>query len=294
MLFRLFLCTCVWLCCFVSPQSLAQSEKPENHYADASDIIFSLEKADESYQLKSKAVLTASAELGFLYLTGNTRSSDVKTGIDLRFEQGLWSSALNANLLVKKSDVNNEVTPNEINTSFETTEQKWKIVAKTSYFINSLTQNYIYGNVSYEDNRFSGFDSQYSISSGWGRRWFETKNYSFDADIGPGFKRDVIREFSPIENEKSIKNSQDSIILQAQITFISRINEHIEFKQLGAIKHAIESGQNSVYNAESSITSRLIDSLQLKVSFIVDYNSKVEDENNNLTTETSILLVYSF
>ena len=60
------------------------------------------------------------------------------------------------------------------------------------------------------------------------------------------------------------------------------------------VKHAIEKGQNSIYKAESSITSRLIDSLQLKVNFIIDYNSKVDTDKENLNTETSVVLIYSF
>ena len=57
---------------------------------------------------------------------------------------------------------------------------------------------------------------------------------------------------------------------------------------------AMEVGQNSIYKAESSITSRLIGSLQLKLSFIADYNSKVDDDNENLNTETSAVLIYTF
>ena len=32
---------------------------------------------------------TTSAELGFLYQTGNTKSADIKTGFDLKYEQAL-------------------------------------------------------------------------------------------------------------------------------------------------------------------------------------------------------------
>jgi putative salt-induced outer membrane protein YdiY len=38
----------------------------------------------------------------------------------------------------------------------------------------------------------------------------------------------------------------------------------------------------------------LIDSLQLKLNFVIDYNSKVDDDKENLNTETSAVLIYSF
>lgn len=261
----------------------------EKNAADASDILFSLEKADESQQPSSGTLFTASAQLGFLYLTGNTRSADIKTGLDLRFERGLWRSFFVFDLLVKKTE-----TESELSTDFDTTDQKWSIVSQTNYTLDAAKQNYIYGSLFYEEDRFSGFDSQASISTGWGRRWFESKAASLDADVGPGFKRDITQVTAEEATTGMTSKTQDSLILQAQALYIRKMNEHIEFKQLFVIKHAIERGQNSIYKAESSITSRLIDSLQLKVNFTIDYNSKVDDDKENLNTETSVVLIYSF
>ena len=274
--------------------SYAQEQSTDTKSADASDILFSLEKADESQQPSSGTLFTASAQLGFLYLTGNTRSADIKTGLDLRFERGLWRSFFVFDLLVKKTETESEISTDEIQKNFETTDQKWSIASQTNYTLDAANQNYIYGSVFYEENRFSGFDSQASVSTGWGRRWFESKNSSFDADVGPGFKRDVTQVTTEEMAAGITSKTQDTLILQAQALYIRQINEHIEFKQLLVVKHAIEVGQNSIYKAESSITSKLIDSLQLKVNFTIDYNSKVDDDKENLNTETSVVLIYSF
>jgi putative salt-induced outer membrane protein YdiY len=268
---------------------LAHAQKTESDSADASDILFSLEKADESQQPSSGTLFTASAQLGFLYLTGNTRSADIKTGLDLRFERGLWRSKFVFDLLVKKTEIETETSQN-----FETTDQKWSFGTQTNYTLDAAKKNYIYGSANYEENRFSGFESQASMSTGWGRRWFENKAASFDADVGPGFKRDVTQVTTEEMSKGMTSQTEDTLILQAQALYIRHINEHIEFKQLFVVKHAIEKGQNSIYKAESSITSKLIDSLQLKVNFVIDYNSKVDDDKANLNTETSVVLIYSF
>ena len=269
--------------------ALSYAQEIENSSADASDILFSLEKADESQQPSSGTLFTASAQLGFLYLTGNTRSADIKTGLDLRFERDVWRSFFVFDLLVKKTEIETEDSQD-----FETTDQKWSIASQTNYTLDSAKKNYIYGSVFYEENRFSGFDSQASMSTGWGRRWFENKVASFDADVGPGFKRDETQITADEISQGMTSQTQDTFILQAQALYIRHINEHIEFKQLFIVKHAIEKGQNSIYKAESSITSKLIDSLKLKVNFIIDYNSKVDDDKANLNTETSVVLIYSF
>jgi putative salt-induced outer membrane protein len=272
----------------------AQEQTTSTRSADASDILFSIEKADDSQQPTSGTLFSASAELGFLYLTGNTRSVDIKTGLDLRFERGLWRSFFVFDLLVKKTEKENKISPNEISKDFETTDHKWSLASQTNYTLDAINQNYIYGNVFYEENRFSGFDSQASISTGWGRRWIENKYASFDADIGPGFKIDITH-VTPKQAAKGITSkTQDSLILQVQALYIRKINEHIEFKELVVVRHTIENGQNSIYKAESSITSKLIDSLQLKLNFVIDYNTKVDDDKENLNTETSAVLIYSF
>jgi len=289
MFFRLLLIAIFIIISSLPLLSYAQEQTTNTDTADASDILFSLAKADESKQPASGTLFTASAQLGFLYLTGNTRSADIKTGFDLKFERGLWRSYFVFDLLVKKTE-----TENDSNKEFETTDQKWSIASQTNYTLDSVKQNYMYGSVFYEENRFSGFDSQASMSTGWGRRWYESKQSSFDADVGPGFKRDVT-QVTPEEALLGITSkTQDTLILQAQALYIRQFNEHIEFKQLMTIKHAIEVGQNSIYKAESSITSKLIDSLQLKLAFIIDYNSKVDDDKENLNTETSAVLIYSF
>ncbi|WP_019030012.1 DUF481 domain-containing protein [Colwellia piezophila] len=294
MFFRFILFPIFALYCTLPVLAFAQEQEKQSNSADASDILFSLEKADESQQPTSGTLFTASAQLGFLYLTGDTRSADIKTGLDLRFEKGLWRSYFLFDLLVKKTETESVINDNEIRKAFDTTDQKWSLNSQTNYTVDPINKNYIFGNFFYEENRFSSFDSQASVSTGWGRRWFENKVASFDADIGPGFKRDVTQVTSQEMKEGMRSRTQDTLILQAQALYIRKMNDNIEFKQLLVIKHAMEVGQNSIYKAESSITSRLIGSLQLKLSFIIDYNSKVDDDNENLNTETSAVLIYTF
>jgi putative salt-induced outer membrane protein len=235
-----------------------------------------------------KDPLTMSAELGALFKSGDTKSTDVKIGFDANYEKDLWRSAISFDALVSKTEI--EDVNGDKNS--ETTDQKWKIVGQTNYTIDTERSNYVYGNVSYDDNRFGGFESQSSISAGWGRRWFESKNGTFDADIGPGYKSDVARLEDANGNEYT--ETQGAFIVQAQALYTRKINEHVEFKQLLVVKHATESGENSNYQAESSLTTKLISTLQLKISFKVDHNTEVAEEKENTNTQTAITLVYSF
>jgi putative salt-induced outer membrane protein len=238
--------------------------------------------------VEPKDPLTMSAELGALFKSGDTKSTDIKVGFDANYEKDLWRHALSFDALTSKT----EIEDSNGDVSSQTTAQKWKLVGQTNYTIGTKRSNYIYGNASYDNNDFGGFESQSSISAGWGRRWFESKNGTFDADIGPGYKSDVVRLEDT--NGQEYTETKGSLIVQAQALYTRKINEHVEFKQLFVAKYATESDENSNYQAESSLTTKLISTLQLKISFKIDHNTEVADEKENTNTQTAITLVYSF
>jgi len=256
--------------------------------ATAADILSSLEKANQpiAVQAKIKPMLTGSAELGFLYKTGNTNSGDIKTGFDLRFERGQWTSLFDLDLLIKKTDVTDADTGE---THFKTTDQKWSVTSQTNYSVDNTDKNYIYGNVWYEDSNFNSFNNQSSISSGWGRHWYKSKKASLWGDIGPGYKRDVFKATST-----SPERVEDSWIIQAQALYLRKLGEHVEYKQYFSAKHSVKAEQNSIYKAESTITTKLISTLQLKFTFTAVYNSEVKAGKENTDTQTAVTLVYSF
>ncbi|WP_114326228.1 DUF481 domain-containing protein [Candidatus Colwellia aromaticivorans] len=234
---------------------------------------------------EKKSEYTASAELGFLYKTGNTKSADIKAGFNLKHEKDKWRSVVAFNILAKKLEKEDA----DGNEEFETTDNKWDILTQTNYTIGEEGKNYLYGNLAYEQDKFSGFESQSSFSAGWGRHWYETETSSFFADIGPGVKYDVTRA-----TDTDSSSSSTSLIIQAQALYTHKFNEHVEFKQYLVAKQATESGENSIYKSESSVTAQLIDSLQLKFALRINYDTEVEPEFENTNTETSMTLIYNF
>lgn len=234
--------------------------------------------ADEA---KKNDELTMSAELGFLVKTGNTKSGDIKAGFNLKHKHDQWTNLFAINALAKKSEIENELGEDE----YTTTDNKWDIKAQTNYSLNENGKNYLYGNLAYQQDKFSGFSNQSSFSAGWGRHFIDNETTSLFADIGPGVKRDEIR---------ATNSSETNFILQAQALYTTKINEFVEFKQYLVAKQAFESDKNSVYQSETSISTKLIESMQLKFALRIDYDTEVAAGDENTNTETSMTLVYSF
>jgi putative salt-induced outer membrane protein len=239
---------------------------------------------------------TTSAELGFLYKTGNVKSLDVKAGLKVNHEKGQWLNLVSVDILAKKLE--EDVTDGEEGEkSFETTDSKWAIAAQSNYTLEPDGKNYLYGNLSYAEDRFSSFDLQSSVSMGWGRKWYTTETVSFFSDIGPGYKHDEISEVETTTDGQSViapSYSEDSFIVQAQALYINQLNPYVEFRQYLIGKYAPDSEQNSTYKSETSLTSKLMESLQVKFTLTFDYNTEVEEEFENLDTQTALTLVYSF
>lgn len=240
--------------------------------------------AEDSTQ-DTEPTLTTAMELGFLLKTGNTNSADIKGGVELRYDLAKWRNSLKFNLLAKKSEVTDDNGEDE----WVTSDQTWDIAAKTNYTIDESESNYVYGSADYKQDRFSGFESQSSVSAGWGRRWYKDEVSSFDADIGPGFKRDILSATDEMPEE-----TKDSFIVQASGLYLRKINEHVEFRQYMSAKFAPKSGENSVFRSETSISTKLIETLQLKFAINVDHNTEVEPGTKKTDTETAVTIVYSF
>ena len=234
---------------------------------------------------EKKPEFTASAEFGFLIKTGNVKSGDIKAGFNLKHEKDKWRTAVVFNILAKKT----EVTDDTGNKEFNTTDNRWDILTQTNYTIGEADKNYLYGNLAYEQDKFSGFESQSSFSAGWGRHWYETTTSSFFADVGPGMQYNVTRATNDSESE-----SDTNLIIQAQALYKHKFNEHVEFRQYLVAKQATKSGENSVYKSETSVTAKLIDALQLKFAIRLDYDTEVKEGFENANTETSMTLIYSF
>lgn len=236
-------------------------------------------------EAKEKPEFTASAELGFLYKAGNTKSGDIKAGFNLTHENDTWRSIVIFNILVKKLETEDDAG----NKAFETTDNKWDILTQTNYSITEMGKNYLYANLAYEQDKFSGFESQSSFSAGWGRQWYKTKTSSLFADIGPGVKYDVTRA-----TDNAPSTSSTNLIIQAQALYTHQFNDFVEFNQYLVAKQATKSGENSVYKSETSVTAQLISALQLKFALRIDYDTEVESKYENTNTETSMTLIYNF
>jgi len=257
--------------------------------AAIASVLFSAASFAEEAEQTFEHEYNASAELGFLYKTGNSKSGDIKTGFDYEHKYAQWTSKLTADLLYRKTEVDVNNDDGSTSEEFETSDQKLTVNGQTNYTIENDGANYIYGSFGYTDDRFSSFDYQTQVSTGWGKRWHNNDVWELTSDIGPGFKRDRLNPSDEHDGE-----NHDSFIVQAQAAYKRKLNDNVELKQLIRLTQAVKTEENSVYIAETTITTKLIEKLAMKFSFKVEHNTEVDADKENTDTQTAITLVYSF
>ncbi|CAG9000138.1 MAG: hypothetical protein CENE_02128 [Candidatus Celerinatantimonas neptuna] len=207
------------------------------------------------------------AEAGINITSGNTNSSIGHGHLVVDFLYGHWRH----------------------NTDFETNYTKDSGVVSAERYYASYKANrewsktfYTYGLITYENDRFNGFDHTVTTSLGYGHQLYHSDNMKLIMEIGPGWRH----------NETS-SNSNEGIFRLA-FNYQWEISKSATFHQ----KLTNEAGSNNTLTRTvSSISSTIWGPLALKASVTVTHQTHPIDDDEqpkHLDTLTALTLLYSF
>ena len=110
--------------------------------------------------LPAHADWTGKGEAGLVIATGNTETKTANVKLALANEIDKWKHQFGASALYASSDLEG------------TTAQRWELFEQTDY--NYSPRDFWFGAARYEDDRFSGFEYQATLSAGYGRKFIDT------------------------------------------------------------------------------------------------------------------------
>ena len=210
-------------------------------------------------------------EFGFIATTGNTETTSIKGKLSAHQELTQWSNDFIVEALYKKD---------EINGVEQTTAQKYFLSGQGNFKLENA-EHRLFGFASYEDDRFSSFNYQATLASGWSQKMWEDDASKFSYSVGPGY--------SFAQTNEGV--DQNELIIRAALDYQWKISDTAIFKQLLSTEVGSD---NTKSKSESSLSAQISGDLSLKVSLILDHNSDVADDIDNLDTQTAVTLVYSF
>ena len=210
-------------------------------------------------------------EFGYYQQEGNTEESSVIGKANAKRSNGQWTY-----------DVAAEAQNSE--TTGVRSAERYFISNRLAYDFSEF--NYTFGYVCGDKDRFSGFVYQATVAGGYGRRLLKNEKLTWDAEVGPGVR---VSEFETASDAGDGQITE--AILRMSTDFAWALSETATFEQ----KLTVESGdENTVSKSITSLKTKIVGGLGLKISYTMEYNEIVPNDTVHLDRETAITVVYSF
>ncbi len=205
-------------------------------------------------------------ELGLSATSGNTDTQHLNARLGLEREQGRWTHGGSLEVL-RESE------------GGETSAERYLVNLRTAY--DWSERNYAFGVLRYDDDRFSGYDYQGSITAGAGRHFIRTERTVLDIEGGLGYR------FSETESGAT----EEEPVARGNLHYTHRLTDTTSVLE----DFLVEAGaENTHVESATGLKVAINSKLAMKLAVTVKYNSEVEDDRENTDTISSVNLVYGF
>ena len=209
---------------------------------------------------------SGNVSFGFLSTSGNTENSNLNGNLEVGYTTGRWNHLFDAYAInASESDV--------------TTARAHGAGWKSEW--NLSEHNFLFGQLSYRKDRFSGFPTQFSQTVGYGRRFIDTTAHTLSAEAGVGAR----------QSERADGIDENDFIVSGGLNYKWTISESANFTQ----DLKIEYGENNTFTESvSAVSTNIVGALALVVSYTIRNNSDVLPATVNTDTFTALSLEYGF
>lgn len=211
-------------------------------------------------------VWTGNLNVGYVSTAGNSRAETLNASFDLKKEQIKWRHALHLEALNSSSDGTRNA---------ERYLGNWQ----SNYKFNERQS--VFGRVEYEDDRFSSYEYQATLSVGYSHRVLDTERYTLDLEAGPGYRRSETIDHV-VENEP---------IVRAATNFVWHISDTATFTQ----DLSTEAGtDNTIVRSRTGLLVDINESWAVKLGYKIKWTHNVEPDKKQTDRETTVSMVYKF
>lgn len=203
---------------------------------------------------------------GYLASTGNAPTSNLNTKLALRYSRGRWEHGAVFDAI--------RATENG-----STTAERYDAAFQSDYQLNQ--KSYVFGYVSYENDKFSGYNRRMTEAVGYGHHLLQSETQKLDVEAGIG-----ARQANLVDG-----TDQHNGIIRLGGDYSWQFSDNGGFSQ----SLAMERGADNIYTESvTAVKASLIGSLALAVSYTVKHNSTVPAGTVNTDTYTTVSIEYTF
>ncbi|MDH3265425.1 MAG: DUF481 domain-containing protein [Gammaproteobacteria bacterium] len=206
------------------------------------------------------------ATLGYLATSGNTENSTLNAGFEVSYATGEWKHLFKARAINATEDEQ---------TTAEAYEASWKSER------NFSEHNYLFGQLDWRKDRFSGYETQFSQTLGYGRRLIDKPAHKLNAEIGGGARQSALADGT----------EESETIARLGLDYAWKISDTSSFTQ----RFTVEAGNANTYSESvTALSARLVGNLALVASYTIKNNSDVPPLIEKTDTYTALSLEYTF
>jgi putative salt-induced outer membrane protein len=206
-------------------------------------------------------------ELGFVLARGNSDADTVNFKLEMARETDAWKHGFTLAALRASNDG-------------ERNAERYGASWQTDFRFSA--RSYWYNGARYEDDRFSGFDYQASLSSGLGHRFIDDEDLKIFAQAGLGFRR--------LANSLT-EATDDSVIVLGELRYEQRLTDTTTLRN----KFLVEAGEANTFAAnELALEVKINSRLSLAAGLGVRHNTDPPIGRKKTDTLTTLNLVYGF
>ncbi len=225
--------------------------------------------------IPAHAQLTGKGEAGLVISSGNTETETANVKLALAHERDKWKNQFGLAGLYASDEVG-------------TTAQRWEVFGQSDY--NFSPKTFWFGAARYEDDRFSGFEYQATISTGLGRKFIDSEKTKFVGTAGVGYKvfetRDAFDDAGVLIEEG---DRFDDIVFRGTLDYEHQLTDTTSLLD----KFIVEAGaDNTYYQNDFSVQVKMTDVLALAVGYSVRHNTDPPIGFEKTDTLTTVNLVY--
>lgn len=219
-----------------------------------------------AYAAEAEKPWSGSAALGILATSGNSDTTSSNLALAMAYNLTDWHHEAQA--LASGADSNGVTTAERYKASYKAKRDFTKF-------------DYFFGLLSYEKDKFSGYDQQTTQALGYGRRILNEDNQVLNLEVGAGFKQSDLRDGT----------SEDGAIFRVGGDYLLKFSPTAQFSQV----IGIERGSDNTYlESITAVKATLMEQLALVLSYTVKSNSDVPVGSEKTDTFTAISLEYGF
>ncbi len=226
---------------------------------------------DSQAETPPSIIWSGNTELGFIQTTGNSSTQSFNGKFNLVRDQQPLKTAFKFEALT--SEENGDVSKEKHLSEF-----------KIDFSLNEY--DYLTSLISYEDDRFSGYQYQSTLSLSYGYRAWNDDQGKLDLEIGPGYRRNALE--APNDQGKKV---EEEAVGRLGLNLEVKLSDNALFTEV----INVEGGDsNIVYKSDMGLQSKLIGSLAMKINYQVKHTEEVPEDTEHTDSTIGFTLVYDF